>query len=62
MAEKKPTKPLKMKYCDNILKDPKSNKARDPEGIERIIFKSTIIGSKLKNSLLKMFNNIKVTI
>ena len=61
MAENKHTKPFKMKGLDDILKDLKSNKARDPEGIERIIFKSTIIGSNLKNSLLKMINNIKVT-
>ena len=51
MAEKTHTKPFKMKDLDDILRDLKSNKARDPEGIKRIIFKSTIIGSNLKKSL-----------
>ena len=61
MAEKKATKPFKMTDLEEVLNGLKSNKARDPEGIERIIFKSTVIGSNLKNSMLKMFNNIKVS-
>ena len=48
-----------MKDLEEVLNGLKSNKARDTEGLERIIFKSTVIGSNLKNSILKMFNNIK---
>ena len=58
-AERKGTKPFSMKDLNEILKGLKSNKARDPEGLERIIFKSTVIGSNLKNSILQLFNNIK---
>ena len=58
-AERKGTEPFSMKDLNEILKGLKSNKARDPEGLERIIFKSTVIGSNLKNSILQLFNNIK---
>ena len=48
-----------MKDLDDVLKSLKSNKARDPEGIDRTIFKTEIIGSNLKESLLELFNKIK---
>ena len=40
---------FKMHDLYAVLKSLKSNKARDPEGIERIIFKSSIIGTNIKN-------------
>ena len=50
-----------MQDLDKVLKDLKSNKSRDPEGIERIIFKNTVIGANLKESLLNLLNHIKET-
>ena len=44
---------------ENVLKGLKSNKARDPEGIDRTLFKSSIIGTDFKMSLLQLLNNIK---
>ena len=59
IAAKRVTAPFKMHDLEAVLKTLKSNKARDPEGIKRTIFKNSIIGSNLKTSLLKLFNNIK---
>ena len=59
MSSQRFTPPFKMNDLETVLKSLKSNKARDPEGIERTIFKYSIIGSNLKASLLKLFNNIK---
>ena len=60
-AKLKKTEPFKMEDLDKVLKDLKSNKARDQEGIGRLIFKNTVIGSNLKKSLLDLLNNIKDT-
>ena len=59
MAAQTVTAPFIMNDLEEVLKALKSNKAKDPEGIERTIFKSSIIGTNLKTSLLKLFNNIK---
>ena len=58
-ASKKKTPQFEMKDLDMVLRGLKSNKARDPEGIARTIFKTSIVGSNLKLSMLKLFNNIK---
>ena len=50
-----------MKDLEDVLKGLKSKKSRDLEGISRTIFKDSVIGSKLKMSLLKMFNKLKDT-
>ena len=42
-----------------VLKGLKTNKARDTEGLARTIFKTPIIGTNMKESLLKLFNNMK---
>ena len=60
-AIKKKTPPFQMNDLDFVLKGLKTNKARDPEGIERTIFKRTIIGSNLRISLLQLFNKIKTS-
>ena len=57
-AAKRNTLDLKMEDLENVLKGLKSNKARDPDGLIRTIFKNSIIGSNLKTSLLKLFNKI----
>ena len=59
LAAQKVTAPFKMTELEEVLKSLKTNKSRDPEGIERSIFRSSNIGSNLKTSLLKLFNNIK---
>ena len=50
-----------MEDLDKVLKVLKSNKARDPEGINRAIFKNTVIASNLQESLLALLNNVKDT-
>ena len=59
LALKKKTPKLQMEDLDKVLKGLKSNKARDPDGLARIIFNSSIIGSNLKISLLNLFNELK---
>ena len=51
--------PFQMKDLETVLKELKSNKSRGPDGLSRTIFKTSTIGSDLKNSLLKMFNKLK---
>ena len=58
-ASKKKTQKFEMKDLDIVLKGLKGNKARDPKGIARTIFKTSVGGSNHKVSLLKLFNNIK---
>ena len=48
-----------MKNLETALKDLKTNKARDHEGLINEIFKLNVIGDDLKRSLLLMLNNIK---
>ena len=58
-ASKRNTPELEMIDLENVLKELKSNKARDPDGLNRIIFRNSVVGYNLKKSLLKLFNNIK---
>ena len=48
-----------MKDLKTALKDLKTNKARDHEGLVNDIFKLNVIGDDLKRSLLLMLNKIK---
>ena len=58
-AIKKKSPPFSMTELDIVLGDIKSGKARDPEGLARDIFKSSVIGSDLRQSMLMMCNKIK---
>ena len=59
ISEKRKTPDFKMEDLDMVLKGLKTNKARDTEGLARTIFKTPVIGTNLKKSLLKLFNNMK---
>ena len=50
-----------MKDLDEVLKDLKEGKCRDPEGLIRELFMEEVMGEDLKNSLLILFNKIKDT-
>ena len=58
IASRRKTPPFKMEDLENVLKSLKSKKARGPEGLSRTIFKSSVIGSNLKYSLLTIFNKL----
>ena len=53
------TPPFSMTELEQVLKDIKTGKARDPEGLARDIFKQSVLGTDLKLSLLTMCNKIK---
>ena len=58
-AIKKKSPPFSMTELDIVFEDIKSGKAKDPEGLARDIFKSSVIGSDLKQSMLMTCNRIK---
>ena len=60
IAEETTSTPWKMNDLENALKCLKNNKARDHAGYINEIFKRGVIGSDLKNSLLIMFNQLKL--
>ena len=53
--------PWEMKDLEDAIKDLKTGKCRDPEGLIREIFKEEVLGENLKKSLLILFNRIKET-
>ena len=53
------TEPFAMKDLEIVLSGLKEQKAGGPEGLSRTIFKNTVIGSNLKESLLTLFNKLK---
>ena len=59
LANRKKSLPFKMEDLEEVLKGVKTNKAGDPEGITRTIFKANVIGDNLKESLLILFNRLK---
>ena len=59
VALKKVTKQFTIHELENVLKGLKINKARDPQGLSRILFRNSILGINLKHPLLKMLNTIK---
>ena len=48
-----------MKDLEKVLKGLKAQKARGPEGFSRTLFKKSVIGTNLKESVLMMFNKLK---
>ena len=59
LSKRNKTKPWTTKDLEKALKDLKRNKSRDSEGLVNEIFKTEVIGTDLKNSLLNLCNNIK---
>ena len=59
LAVKNKSKAWTMADLDLALRDLKTNKSRDPEGLINEIFKTDVIGTDLKESLLLMFNALK---
>ena len=59
LAEANHSRLWTMKDLETALKDLKTNKARDHEGLVNDIFKLNVIGDDLKRSLLLMLNKIK---
>ena len=60
LAKLKKTPPWTLKDLESALRDLKRNKSRDFEGLLNEIFKMDVIGSNLKDSLLEMFNSLKL--
>ena len=58
-AENNKSQPWTIHDLEKALKDLKRNKSRDSEGLINEIFKTDVIGSNLKSSLLILFNNLK---
>ena len=48
-----------MKHLDDVLKNLKNNKARDPNGMIHELFKNECAGSDLRLAILHLFNGIK---
>ena len=59
LAENTPSAPWTMADLDRALSCLKNNKSRDHAGYANELFKSGVIGSDMKNSLLLMFNRLK---
>ena len=59
-AKKKMSPDWTMNDLDKVLKDINRKKSRDPDGINRSIFHLDTIGVNLKDSLLILFNKIKI--
>ena len=59
LAEANESREWNMDDVDQALKDLKTNKSRDYEGLINEIFKHPVIGNDLKSSLLTMFNRLK---
>ena len=60
LAEGTSSKPWIMKDLNNALRDLKNKKSRDHAGYVNEIFKHGVIGTNLKQSLLLMFNKLKL--
>ena len=61
MSKNVKTKDWTMEHLDEALKQLKSGKCRDPDGLIRELFKEGVIGEDLKKSMLILFNKIKRT-
>ena len=60
LAEGTSSKPWILKDLNNALRDLKNKKSRDHAGYVNEIFKHGVIGTNLKQSLLLMFNKLKL--
>ena len=52
--------PWNIKELEEVLQKLSENKSRDPHGLNRSIFHTNCIGNDLKESLLTMFNKLKI--
>ena len=59
LAKIQKTKPWTMMDLESALKQLKTGKYRDPEGLIREIFMEGVIGEDLKKSMLVLFNKVK---
>ena len=59
LAEERKSEPWNISQLEEALKALKKNKSRDPNGWINELFKDGVAGSKLKLSLLHIFNKIK---
>ena len=59
LAERNKSKMWTISDLELALRNLKTKKSRDPEGLINEIFKKDVIGTDLKNSMLMMFNRIK---
>ena len=57
--EKTHTKKWTKEDQDNLLKELKTNKTRDPHGWINELFKPVVLGEDLKMAMLSLFNAIK---
>ena len=58
---KKKTSPWTIQDLEKALKSLKKDKCRDPNGLINEIFPTEVAGKDLKNSLLMLFNIIKIS-
>ena len=59
LAKKNKTPPWEMKHLENVLKQMKKGKSRDPDGYANEIFLLDSAGEDLKLAILKLMNRIK---
>ena len=59
LAKENKSPPWVMKDLEDAIKELKTGKCRDPEGLVREVFKEDALGEDLKQSLLILFNKIK---
>ena len=59
LAKQNKSPPWVMQDLEDAIKDLKTGKCRDPEGMIREVFKEEALGEDLKKSLLILFNKIK---
>ena len=59
LAKSEKTPPWKMKDLDEVLKNLKKDKSRDPMGLANEIFRPEVAGDDLKLAILKLMNRIK---
>jgi hypothetical protein len=60
LAKEEKSEPWTMADLDDAIESLKNGKCRDPEGLIREIFKDDVMGSDLTESLLILYNIIKV--
>ena len=59
LCRSKVSNPWELKDLEEVLKDLKKNKSRDPNDFVNEIFKQNVAGTNLKASMLTMFNKMK---
>ena len=59
LCKKRKSDPWQLYHLENVIKELKNDKSRDPNDWINEIFKPDVAGKNLKLSMLKMFNRIK---